>query len=47
MTPVPGVRLDCATYDADLDPIKGAAGSISIGVVRATTQETPTTPDLW
>ncbi|MCV7300098.1 alpha/beta fold hydrolase [Mycobacterium barrassiae] len=41
VTPVPGVKLDCATYDADLDPIKGAAGSISIGVVRATTQETP------
>jgi pimeloyl-ACP methyl ester carboxylesterase len=41
ITPVPGVRLDCATYDADLDPIKGASGSISIGVVRATTNETP------
>ena len=33
--PIPGVTLDCATYDADLDPIKGATGSISIGVVRA------------
>ncbi len=41
ITPIPGVRLDCATYDADLDPIKGASGSISIGVVRATTNETP------
>ncbi|MGO4445790.1 alpha/beta hydrolase [Mycobacterium sp. 2YAF39] len=41
VAPVPGVRLDCATYDADLDPIKGASGSISIGVVRATTNETP------
>ncbi len=39
--PIPGVTLDCATYDADLDPIKGATGSISIGVVRATTDETP------
>ena len=39
--PIPGVTLDCATYDADLDPIKGATGSISIGVVRATSTDTP------
>ncbi len=39
--PVSGVKLDCATYDADLDPIKGATGSISIGVVRATSSDTP------
>ena len=38
---IAGVKFDCATYDADLDPIKGATGSISIGVVRATTAETP------
>ena len=25
--PLPGVMLDCATYDADLDPINGASGS--------------------
>ncbi|MGV0799324.1 alpha/beta hydrolase, partial [Mycolicibacterium elephantis] len=31
---VPGVTLDCASYDADLDPINGAAGTVSIGVVR-------------
>jgi pimeloyl-ACP methyl ester carboxylesterase len=41
MTPIPGVTLDCATYDADLDPINGAAGSVSIGVVRAKSAETP------
>ena len=41
VTPLPGVKLDCATYDADLDPIKGATGTISIGVVRATTDQTP------
>ena len=41
ITPIPGVKLDCATYDADLDPIKGASGTISIGVVRATTDQTP------
>src|SRR5215208_793211 len=39
--PLPGVTLDCATYDADLDPIKGATGSISIGVVRARSAQTP------
>jgi len=39
--PIPGVTLDCATYDADLDPIKGASGSISIGVVRAKSTDTP------
>ena len=35
------MTFDCATYDADLDPIKGAPGTISIGVVRAKTDETP------
>ncbi|KUI42697.1 protease [Mycobacterium sp. IS-1590] len=38
---VPGVTLDCATYDADLDPINGASGSVSIGVVRARGAQTP------
>jgi len=38
----PGVRLDCADYDADLDPIGGAAGKLTIGVVRARTLQTPT-----
>ncbi|WP_419776555.1 alpha/beta hydrolase [Mycolicibacterium neoaurum] len=40
--PVSGVTLECATYDADLDPIKGANGTIPIGVVRARTAATPT-----
>jgi pimeloyl-ACP methyl ester carboxylesterase len=39
--PIPGVSLDCATFDADLDPINGATGSLSIGVVRAKTAQTP------
>lgn len=39
--PIPGVRLDCASYDADLDPISGATGSVSIGVVRAMSAQTP------
>jgi pimeloyl-ACP methyl ester carboxylesterase len=39
--PLPGVTLDCATYDADLDPISGATGSVSIGVVRARSVQTP------
>ncbi len=39
--PLPGVTLDCASYDADLDPISGASGSVSIGVVRARSAQTP------
>ena len=38
---IPGVTLDCASYDADLDSINGATGSVSIGVVRARSVETP------
>jgi pimeloyl-ACP methyl ester carboxylesterase len=38
---LPGVKLDCASYDADLDPINGANGTVSIGVVRATSVQTP------
>src|SRR5262245_19946499 len=38
---LPGVKLDCASYDADLDPISGATGTVSIGVVRATSVQTP------
>lgn len=41
VAPIPGVTLDCATYDAELDPINGAAGSVSIGVVRARGPQTP------
>ena len=37
----PGVTLDCATYDADLDPISGASGMLTIGVVRARSAATP------
>jgi pimeloyl-ACP methyl ester carboxylesterase len=36
-----GVTLDCATYDADLDPINGATGTLTIGAVRARSPETP------
>ncbi len=39
--PIPGVTLDCASYDADLDPINGATGTVSIGVVRARSAQTP------
>ncbi len=38
---VPGVSLDCASFDADLDPINGASGTVSIGVVRARSAQTP------
>src|SRR5581483_9743858 len=37
----PGIKLDCASYDADLDPVNGAAGTLSIGVVRARSVKTP------
>ena len=39
--PIPGVTLDCASYDADLDPTNGATGTVSIGVVRARSAQTP------
>jgi pimeloyl-ACP methyl ester carboxylesterase len=39
--PLPGVSLDCASYDADLDSINGATGTVSIGVVRAKSGATP------
>ncbi|MFN8031893.1 MAG: alpha/beta fold hydrolase [Mycobacterium sp.] len=39
--PAPGVILECADYDADLDPIAGATGTVSIGVVRARSVQTP------
>ena len=37
----PGIVLECANYDADLDPISGATGTLSIGVVRARSDQTP------
>ena len=37
----PGVQLDCANYDADLDPVNGGSGTLSIGVVRARSNKTP------
>ncbi len=37
----PGVKLDCGTYDADLDPTNGASGSLNIGAVRARSVQTP------
>ncbi len=39
--PIPGVVLECGSYDADLDPINGATGTLSIGVVRARSVQTP------
>src|ERR1700736_2899747 len=36
-----GVRLECANYDADLDPVNGGSGTLSIGVVRARSNQTP------
>ncbi|OBG59396.1 alpha/beta hydrolase [Mycobacterium sp. E3339] len=39
--PAAGVQLDCANYDADLDPVNGGTGTVSVGVVRARTSQTP------
>lgn len=39
--PAPGVRLDCAMYDSDLDAVNGGSGTLSIGVVRARSDRTP------
>lgn len=39
--PTPGVELECADYDADLDPIAGATGTVTIGVMRAKSVKTP------
>ena len=39
--PTPGVKLECADYDADLDPIAGATGTVTIGVMRARSVKTP------
>ena len=36
----PGVKLDCANFDADLDP-NGGSGSLTIGAVRARSDQTP------
>ncbi len=36
-----GVTLDCATFDAELDPINNATGTVSVGVVRARSAQTP------
>ncbi|MGV0627312.1 alpha/beta fold hydrolase [Mycolicibacter minnesotensis] len=41
LPPTPGVRLDCASYDADVDPLGGGSSAISIGVVRARSVQTP------
>lgn len=37
----PGVHLDCASFDADLDPANGTTGTLSIGAVRARSEQTP------
>ncbi|MCV7393167.1 alpha/beta hydrolase [Mycobacterium paraseoulense] len=39
--PAAGVQLECANYDADLDPNGGGTGTVSVGVVRARSNQTP------
>ena len=41
IAPPVGVTLDCATFDADLDPIDNATGTVTLGVVRARSPQTP------
>lgn len=41
LPPVPGIQLDCASFDADLDPLGGTTGTVNIGAVRARTTATP------
>ena len=41
VTPITGVTLQCARYDSDLDSVNGAAGTVSIGVVKAQSTGTP------
>ena len=38
---MPGVIFECAEYDADLDPISGATGTLNIGAMRARSVQTP------
>jgi hypothetical protein len=37
----PGVQLECASYDADVDPLGGGSAVVGIGVVRARSVQTP------
>ena len=37
----PGVRLECASYDADTNPLSGDSSKVSIGVLRARSVQTP------
>lgn len=37
----PGVTLECANYDSDLDSVNGGDGTVNIGVVRARSPQTP------
>ncbi len=39
--PAPDVQLDCANYNADLDPVNGGSATLNIGVVRARSNQTP------
>ena len=39
--PMPGVVFECADYDADLDPVGGATGTLNIGAMRARSVQTP------
>ncbi|HEU0189895.1 MAG TPA: alpha/beta hydrolase, partial [Mycobacterium sp.] len=37
----PGVRLECASYESDVNPLSGESAVVSVGVVRARSVQTP------
>lgn len=37
----PSIKLECADYDSDLDPVNGGSGTLTIGAVRAHSSQTP------
>ncbi|BBY54240.1 protease [Mycolicibacillus koreensis] len=39
--PAAGITLECATFDADLDPLNGSSAKITVGAVRARSDKTP------
>lgn len=38
---IPGITLQCTTFDADLDPLSGSSATVNIGVVQAKSDKTP------
>jgi len=41
VSPAAGLTLECATFDADLDPLNGSSAKITVGAARARSEQTP------